>query len=227
MAKSIYLSPSTQEGNIGKGAYGTEEKRMNQVADIVQSILKAHGVTTYRNKPEMTLKQLVEDSNAKKVDVHFAIHSNAAGSAYAGKARGAEVYCHRFGGLGEKLARAIYGKISPITPTGDRGVKEGCNHFGAGKPLYELAYTTAPAALIEIAYHDNPDDAKWITENIQLIGTELAKGVLEYFGIPYTPPKQRYYRVQLGAYTNKASADAMLKKVKAAGFTDAFIKYGE
>ncbi|NCD04137.1 MAG: amidase [Clostridia bacterium] len=38
---------------------------------------------------------------------------------------------------------------------------------------------------------------------------------------------QKYYRVQLGAFSVKANADAMLRKVKAAGFTDAFIKYGE
>jgi len=45
---------------------------------------------------------------------------------------------------------------------------------------------------------------------------------------PVTPtgPK-KYYRVQLGAFTVKANADAMLRKVKAAGFIDAFIKYGE
>lgn len=42
-----------------------------------------------------------------------------------------------------------------------------------------------------------------------------------------TPPQaaNKLYRVQVGAYSVKANADAMLKKVKAAGFTDAFIKY--
>jgi hypothetical protein len=34
----------------------------------------------------------------------------------------------------------------------------------------------------------------------------------------------RLYRVQVGAYSVKANAEAMLAKVKAAGFTDAFIK---
>lgn len=41
-----------------------------------------------------------------------------------------------------------------------------------------------------------------------------------------TVPK-KYYRVQLGAFSVKANADAMLSKVKAAGFTEAFIKYSE
>jgi hypothetical protein len=42
---------------------------------------------------------------------------------------------------------------------------------------------------------------------------------------PAAPKK--YYRVQVGAYSVKANADAMLAKIKAAGFTDAFIKYSE
>lgn len=37
----------------------------------------------------------------------------------------------------------------------------------------------------------------------------------------------KYYRIQLGAFSKKANADAYLAKVKAAGFTDAFIKYSE
>jgi len=45
---------------------------------------------------------------------------------------------------------------------------------------------------------------------------------------PVTPTEpKKYYRVQVGAYTVKANADAMLAKIKAAGFTDAFIKYSE
>jgi hypothetical protein len=42
-----------------------------------------------------------------------------------------------------------------------------------------------------------------------------------------TSAKKKYYRVQVGAFSVKSNADAMLKKVKAAGFKDAFIKYGE
>ena len=48
------------------------------------------------------------------------------------------------------------------------------------------------------------------------------------------PPKSdtptttgKLYRVQVGAYSVKANADAMLAKVKEAGFKDAYIKYGE
>lgn len=48
-----------------------------------------------------------------------------------------------------------------------------------------------------------------------------------------TPPTptpteaKKYYRVQIGAYTVKTNADATLAKAKAAGFADAFVRYGE
>lgn len=179
MKKSVYLSPSTQGKNIGAGSYGSECFRMNQITDVVQAELKRNGVKVYRNKPDWSLAQVVADSNAKRPDVHFAIHSNAGGG------RGCEVYCHRFGGNGERLARAVYEELSPLTPTGDRGVKEGYNFFGPGKHMYELAETDAPAALVEVAFHDNPDDAEWLISCIEAIGIALAKGILKYFNIPY------------------------------------------
>jgi len=37
--------------------------------------------------------------------------------------------------------------------------------------------------------------------------------------------KKKYYRVQIGAYSDKANAEAQLNKAKKAGFTDAFIKF--
>lgn len=181
MSKSVYLSPSTQENNIGVSNYGTEEQRMNEVCDIVQKHIIHHGITVFRNRPGMTLKQVVADSNAKDPIIHFAIHSNANN----GKSRGCEIYCHRFGGEGERLARSVYNEIEPITPSTDRGIKEGANFFGQGKPLYELAYTHAPAALIEIAFHDQADDATWILNNIEPIGIAIAKGIINYFGIAW------------------------------------------
>jgi len=121
MSKNVYLSPSIQEGNIGYGDYGTEEKRMNEVCDVTQKHLLRHGLTVFRNRPNMTLTQVVLDSNTKDPTIHFAIHSNA----FNGSVRGSEIYCHRFGGEGERLARLVYDELEAITPTKGRGVKEG------------------------------------------------------------------------------------------------------
>jgi len=181
--KIVYISPSTQEKNVGVGNYGTEEYRMNLVADVTCSELIRHGVKVYRNKQEMSLSQVVVDSDKHSVDLHQAIHSNA----YKGTARGCSIYCHKFGGVGEKLARNVYAELEPLTPTKDRGVHEGYNHYGPGKPMYELAQTNAPAALVEVAFHDNTLDAEWIMMHIELIGIGIAKGILKTLGIKYIP----------------------------------------
>ena len=181
MAK-IYLSPSVQENNKGIGNYGTEEYRMNQIADIVQSELKRHSLTVYRNKPSMNLSQIANDSNSHNVNLHLAIHSNAGGGS------GCEVFCYKTDGrIGHEFAKKIYSKLSAITPTSDRGVKQGYNFYGTGKHMYEVTYTKAPAALVEVAFHDNENDAIWIINNIKKIGIELAKATLSQLGIKYKP----------------------------------------
>jgi N-acetylmuramoyl-L-alanine amidase len=219
MAKSVYLSPSTQEKNIGVLNYGTEEKRANQICDITEKILKQHGVVIYRNKPTMTLTQAIEDSNKKKANIHFAIHTNA----YNRKSRGCEVFCYKFKTEGHKLASSIYSEIEHITPTTDRGVKSGYNYYGEGKHMAEVAKTTMPAALVEIAFHDNEEDVKWILSNIELIGIALAKGVLKYFGIKFIDNSIKVlYKVQVGAFSKKDNAEDMICKLKKAGF-DGFI----
>ena len=42
--------------------------------------------------------------------------------------------------------------------------------------------------LVEIAYHDNADDANWITSNLEQIAQKLALSMAEYFGLPLVPP---------------------------------------
>jgi len=69
--KRIYLSPSAQENNVGAGSYGTEEQRMNQLCDLVEKKLEGR-YQIYRNRPEMSLQQIVADSNGKKPDIHLA-----------------------------------------------------------------------------------------------------------------------------------------------------------
>ena len=174
--KSIYLSPSTQEKNQGAGSYGTEETRMNQLCDLVEQKLK-NRYKIYRNKPEMTLQQVVADSNSKKPDIHLALHSNA------GRGKGCECWICGTGGQAEKLAQKVYGKIVAISPFVGRGVK-------TSKTLYEVNKTTAPAVILEVEFHDNLQGADWIVQNLEQIGQAITQGVLDYFGDAESePPK--------------------------------------
>ena len=59
----------------------------------------------------------------------------------------------------------IFEFLEPLTPTSDLGVKEGYSTFN-GQGMYELRRTVAPAVLAEVGFHDNPDDAQFIIDNI-------------------------------------------------------------
>ncbi len=179
----VYLSPSVQDWNLGYGPYGTEEQRMNLIADVVQYELGRFGVSVARNDPSMSLQQVVADSNAQQPMIHVAIHSNASAS---GNARGPEVYVHRFGGASEELANDIYDHLEGVMPTDGFGVKEGYTAFN-GQGYYELRRTTAPAVLVEVGFHDNPQDAQFIIDHTVDIGIAIARGILEYLGVEYVP----------------------------------------
>lgn len=167
----IYVSPSLQDANIGYGSYGSEESRMTLIGDSLVAKLKNNGFEVYRNSRDMTLAQAVADSNSKNVDLHIAVHSDAGGG------RGCTAFYKSANG--QRIANAIYENLSPITPdTSDNGVRYRDN-------LYELNNTKAVATLVEVSFHDNPDDAAWIMSHIDDIATAFAKGACKYFGVAY------------------------------------------
>ncbi|MDO4282206.1 MAG: N-acetylmuramoyl-L-alanine amidase [Clostridia bacterium] len=171
---SIYLSPSAQEYNIGFGDYGSEEYRMNRITDILERLLKERGYTVYRNNPENSLAEIVNESNRLNPDIHVAIHSNASGG--AGIGRGPEIYTNREGTMADTLAHNIYEQIVEIYPEPELG--RGVLYTTS---LYEVRETLAPTVLLEVAFHDNELDATWIMENEQVIAEAIFKGIDNYF----------------------------------------------
>jgi hypothetical protein len=170
---SVYLSPSLQPANVGFGAYGTEEDRMHEISDIIEKVLVEHGVTVYQNRIGMSLREAVAESNAKKPSIHVSIHSNAFNSRQK-TVRGVETLHKAEGpGLEEciRLSTRLYDALLTIYDGPRRGAK-------AAPALYEPRSTDCACTLIEIAFHDNEVDSKWILNNKQLIGETLANGIL-------------------------------------------------
>ena len=175
---SVFLSPSTQEGNPYING-GTEEYYMNLVADAIEPYLRASGISFGRNSPTQTLSQAIARSNAGNYDLHLAIHSNAAGSANSGRVRGTDVYYYPTSVKGKRAADIMAENFKDIYPLPEK-VKT-----VASSSLAELKRTKAPAVLIETAYHDNLADAEWIQENIGEIGRNLAMSTAQFLGVPF------------------------------------------
>ena len=170
----IFLSPSAQEYNIGYGDYGSEEYRMNRITDIVEKMLRDQGYTVYRNNPNEKLSDAVRRSNEVNPDIHVALHSNASGEGFS--AQGPEIFANRPNTPGDRLANLIYNEIMQIYPDPTKG--RGVLHTSS---LYEIIRTNAPAVLLEVAFHDNPEDAQWIINNEDQIAQAIVSGINSYF----------------------------------------------
>jgi N-acetylmuramoyl-L-alanine amidase len=174
----FYISPSTQQNNVGPNKY-IEETYMNLIADILCPELARHGHAIKRNDRKVDdINVFIRESNTYKPDYHIAIHSNAGGG------QGCEVFCYRpkdTTSPGTRMATSIYKKIEAVTPTADRGVKDG-SHLG------EVGRTTAPSVLMEVDFHDNLAGAQWIMSNYKIIANAILMGILEAIGQKYIAP---------------------------------------
>ncbi len=175
---TLFLSPSTQEFNpyvIG----GTEEQYMNEIADAMEPYLVSNGIRFTRNNPDESVSQAINLSNSAVYDLHLALHSNAAPPALSGQLQGTDVFYNAASMRGRDAAEIIAANFKQIYP--DPSLVKAV----ANTTLAELIRTNAPAVLIEIAYHDNREDATWIVNNIQSIARNLVQSLTQYFSIPF------------------------------------------
>ncbi|MBQ5322040.1 MAG: SH3 domain-containing protein [Oscillospiraceae bacterium] len=178
---TIYLSPSTQQANTYVTG-GSEEYWMNLLADKMEPWLISTGIKYTRNTPEMTAGSSIRASNAGNYDFHLALHSNAAPEGRYGEVRGSIAFYAPNSIRGEKAAVLIAENLSTVYPFPEGARAQSTTSLG------EVTRTRAPAVLVEVAYHDNVDDANWITENLDLIAEKLALSMAEYFGLPLVSP---------------------------------------
>ena len=160
----LFLSPSTQYFNPYITT-GDERYWMNALADEMTPYLHASGITVTRNDPDGSAAQSIRDSNASRQDFHLALHTSEAGL---------------------RMANILVDNIKPIYPLPDRVQARSSTIIG------ELRRTRAPAVLTELGYHDNTEDANWLTGNLDAIARALALGVTEYFGVPFLTPGSEF-----------------------------------
>ena len=191
---SIYLSPSTQEGNLYVTG-GTEEYFMNLLADEMEPYLISNGIYFRRNTPDMTAASSIRESNQGNYDLHLALHSNGAPEGQYGQYRGTDVYYYPTSVNGKRFADIAANNLQLIYPL------PGMVKTVPTTRLGEVARVRAPGVLIELGYHDNPLDADWIRNNINNIAENLVLSLTEYFGIPFNMPQP----IQVGYVSTEGS----------------------
>lgn len=217
MEKIVYLSPSDQDANTYASGNTNEMVQCRRIADACEIALKRCGFKVVNNKTD-SMEERVAESNRLGADLHVPIHTNG----FNGNVAGTRIMAYNLSGEGYKASVAVFNALAPLTP----GTSENVSAYPG---LYEIRYANAPTVYVEAEFHDVPKIAKWIIENVVLIGEAIAKGICNYFGYTYIEPAatpetetDTLYRVQVGAFRERANADAQMAQLKADGY-DAFI----
>ena len=188
----IYLSPSSQNKNIGYGQYTSEEFRMNQFAQHLKKHLLESGVKVIPDLPPVTKPQLddpnynrislrerLDDSKRRALELektepdalfyHIALHSNAANKS----ARGVETFMDPSNPKSVAMAEcinaaavAVYHKDNPeeAATHGDNALKHKmCRGVkDTGKLIEAQGANTKNGMLIELGFHDEEHDSQWM-----------------------------------------------------------------
>lgn len=180
----LYLSPSTQEGNPYYTGSGSEEYWMNRLADALEPYLRSSAIAFDRNTPQMTAGSSIRQANSRGgYDFYLALHSNASGSgATEGQQRGIIAFYYPTSREGRRAAEIFVDNLKAIYPLPQQVYARATTSLG------EVSQSNFPAVLLEIGYHDNTADARWIEGNIPEIASTLAESLTEYFGIPFITP---------------------------------------
>ena len=217
--KRVYLSPSDQRSNTYAVGNTTEDVQCGKIAAACKTALERSGVKVMVGQYD-TMANRCKASDAFKANLHVPIHTNASN----GKASGTRIFCYKLdkSSEGYKAAKAVFDVLAPLTPGKSENIKANPN-------LFEVKTPAAPTVYIEVDFHDVPDVAQWIIDNTEVIGETIAKGICHYLGVTFKAAASKpaaagkvIYRVQVGAFSVKANAEAYLKKVQKE-FPEAFI----
>ena len=178
MAK-VFLDAGHGGKDPGAVGNGIREKDITLAITLrIGEILKKHKVGVVYSRTTDVFFELHERANkANKgnADIFVSIHCN---SAVNNAARGVETYHYANSSQGARLARAIQTSIvTSNTFSQNRGVKTA--------NFVVLRQTKMPAALIELGFISNSQDAQILRTKQNEIAEAVARGILSYLGIKY------------------------------------------
>ncbi len=176
-APLIYLSPSNQFTNPYTGVKANEGDEMNKIAAAAKELLEAKGYRVFIADRKTSIYDRSGEANEMEADIYVPIHSNAGGGV------GTRVFYRGDREGSTKLGRYLFDSLAALTntPFNDRNYKEDyvCL-LPEGAPFHELANPNMPVAYLEVEFHDIPEKALWITQNIDALAEAIVNGIDAY-----------------------------------------------
>lgn len=198
---------------------GMREYEFNSaVASEMKKLLSHYeDVTVYfshSDERDVPLHERTTKANQLKVDLLVSIHANAHGN---GKewtsAEGIETYVYTSRPKAAlALATLVQEKLVQQTGRKNRGVKTASFHV--------LKATHMTAILCECGFMTNKTEAQLLSTSRyqKTCAQAIVDGVVSYYKLKQHNTNTSYYKVQLGAFSNKQNAEELLKELKARGY---------
>lgn len=196
----------------------------DRIVDKLQKMLANYDCKVVRvddttGASDVALANRVAKANNEKADMYISVHHNA--GINGGNGGGTVVY-HYNNAPSKASAQRLYNAIVKETKlVGNR-----CNKTAVGD-FYVINKTKMISLLVENGFMDSKADVPIILTDAH--ATKTAQGIVNFLiselnlaKIEKPVPSNVLYKVQVGAYSQKANADAMVAKLKKAGF-DAII----
>ena len=215
MSKKIYINPGHSNVDPGAVGYETERKLNVKVSAYMNEYLLANYdcQTMVTDGSNNSLSAVANEANKWGADLFVSNHFNAGG----GDGYEALVYSEKRIPMGR-----VFEKYVKAAGQNSRGVK-------LRPGLAVLRLTNMPAVLNEGAFVDNKADIQDWNDDAELekLGIAYAQAAAEYLELEKkaaspAPSEQEtesiLYRVQVGAFKDKANAEAMKEKLAAANF---------
>ena len=201
----------------------------DRIADKIQNLLKGYeGYELLRTddttgeKP-ISNSERIQKANKFKADIYISIHHNAGIN----------------GGSGGGIVAYTYNKVSDVTKEWQKelynnliiktGLKGNRANPLATANLQECRETTMPAVLLELGFMDSKTDVPIILS--EDYANKCAEAIVEVLakrgGLvkKQVVTSDKLYRVQVGAFRNRANAEALKKELTSKGYK-AFITEG-
>jgi len=165
-------------------------------------------------------KLIKNESDLKRI-IYVSIHFNAWDGKFGSNKGGISIYHYPTSTNGKKLATTIYNQLIQGTKQRKLGILTA--------KFAILKYTKMPAVLSENGFMDVLEEALlMLSEEFQSeVAEEHVKGICNYFGVKYikpVTPKDKLYRVQVGAFKNLENAEKLVERLNKAGF-NSIIKF--
>lgn len=205
-----------------------EGTQMWKLANFLKAELERYGIEVVTTRPRLdddpSLTERGQTAGKNGSLLFLSLHSNAPASASDTKPTGTEIYYSMTDNENKFLADRLGERIAEVMNHPYRGSKVRHHPTQPGVDYYGVIRESARsgckrAFLVEHGFHTNINDASFLIndENLKKLAVAEAQVIAHYLG-QKLEETGKMYKVQTGAFRNKANAERQAEKLRQAGF---------